>query len=102
MREWEAGGGPSPLLLLALVWALPEGSMTKALMRGGREHFGWDLHAEIAASTFDAVNLNTRSSGNWKNKPPELPAFARPKSSKRSSKKKGKRTLADVRSLITG
>ena len=53
---------------------LPDTSLTAALASGGREHYGWGVDRHLAADTYDALNLNTRATGNWRKKPPDLPA----------------------------
>lgn len=78
MREWESGAGPSPALLLSIIWALPEDCMTKALMRGGREFFGWSRSEMQLADIYDALNMNTRVTGQWKKSPPDFPEYPRP------------------------
>lgn len=53
--------------------------MTAALASGGRELFGWGVDRHIAADTFDALNQNTRATGNWgKGRAPTMPAWPRP------------------------
>jgi hypothetical protein len=59
------------------VQRLPDTSLTAALATGGRQHFGWGHDRHLAASTFDAVNANTRASGHFK-KPPKIPGWPRP------------------------
>lgn len=61
---------------------LPPGdSLTMALASGGRDHYGWSLDTHILAGVFDAVNGNTRATGNWgKGKAPKFPTWPRPKS----------------------
>ncbi|MFC3504450.1 hypothetical protein ACFOOK_26260 [Micromonospora krabiensis] len=59
---------------------LPDDSLTAALSAGGREHYGWGATRHLLANLYDAVNLNTRASGNWgKKAPPRLPDYPRPK-----------------------
>jgi hypothetical protein len=66
--------------VLAAVQALPDDSLTAALSAGGREHYGWGVDRHMLANLYDALNLNTRASGNWGKKgPPRLPDFPRPK-----------------------
>jgi hypothetical protein len=61
--------------------------MTAALQGGGREHFGWGQTRHLIADVYDALNLNTRASGNWgKKKAPEIPAFPRPKPKSKEAK----------------
>lgn len=57
---------------------LPDTSLTVALAAGSRDHFGWGVDRHVLAATYDAVNLNTRASGQWKGKAPTLPAWPRP------------------------
>lgn len=73
------GEGPSPSLVLSLVYRLPEDSMFVALARGGREHFGWTHDRHLLASIYDALNVNTRATGNWAKKAPDIPEWPRPK-----------------------
>lgn len=81
------GEGPSPALVNLLVQRLPDTSMTYALAAGGREHFGWGIDRHMLADIFDALNQNTRATGNWgKGKPPKLPEYPRP--ARKQEKKK--------------
>lgn len=75
------GEGPAPSLVLCAVRALPDESMTVALSAGGRDHYGWGMDRHMIANVYDALNLNTRATGNWgKGKPPKLAEYPRPKS----------------------
>jgi hypothetical protein len=61
--------------------------MTTALAQGGREHFGWGATRHMLADIFDALNSNTRATGNWgKGKPPTIPPYPRPESAKPEKK----------------
>ena len=51
--------------------------MTAAILNGGREHFGWGVDRHMNADIFDALNVNTKATGNWK-KPPNFPVWPRP------------------------
>lgn len=82
-----AGDGPPPRLVLSLVQALPDDSLTAALLAGGREHWGWGLDRHLRASIYDAINQTTVAAGNWK-KPPKIPAWPRPALPKKKSKRK--------------
>jgi hypothetical protein len=74
-----AGRGPAPSLVLALVQRLPDTSLTVALASGGRSHFGWGVDRHIQVDLFDALNQNTRATGNWaRGKVPTLPPWPRP------------------------
>lgn len=57
---------------------LPDTSLTHALMRGGREHFGFGLIAHLLADNYDAINQGTLATGNWKKTPPKIPLWPRP------------------------
>jgi len=66
-------------LVYQLVQRLPDTSLTVALMSGGREHFGWGVDRHMNADTYDALNLNTRATGNYeKHKAPKFSPFPRP------------------------
>jgi hypothetical protein len=87
-----AGRGPSPALVLALVQRLPDTSLTIALASGGREHFGWGVDRHLKADIFDALNQNTRATGNWgKGKAPKFPAWPRPTAKKTKQANGGKK-----------
>lgn len=90
--------------MLSLALRLPDDSLTVALATGGREHFGWGLDRHILADVFDALQNNTKATGNWKKgKPPELPMWPRPKADKKKAAKPEKRkpvSVADVYKLI--
>jgi len=74
------GRGLSPSLVLLLIQRLPDTSLTTALASGGREHFGWGQDRHLTADLFDAINQNTRATGNWKKgKAPKIPLWPRPR-----------------------
>lgn len=79
---------------------LPDDSLTVALMQGGREHLGWTKTVHILASVVDAVNQNTRATGNWRSSPPKIEPHFRPKVKKAPNKitpSNGKKvTLEDI------
>ena len=92
------GRGPSPLLVISLLLRLPDTSMTSALAMGGRRFFGWGMDRNLLAATYDAINANTRATGNWsKGKAPKIPAWPRPDKNK-SGNGEAKRptTVADI------
>ncbi len=93
-----AGRGPSPTLVLALVQRLPDTSLTVALASGGREHFGWGADRHLAADIFDAVNQNTRATGQWggKGKAPKIPSYPRPEA---KAKPKATKQVTSVAAL---
>lgn len=64
-----------------MVQRLPDTSMTAALVNGGKEMFGWGVDRHMQADIFDALNLNTRATGNFK-KPPKIPEWPRPNKNK--------------------
>ncbi|MEU6572288.1 hypothetical protein [Streptomyces sp. NPDC046805] len=87
-----AGRGPAPALVLALVQGLPDTSLTIALASGGREHHGWGVDRHMAADIFDAINQNTRATGQWgKGKAPKIPLWPRPKPAKKDAGTEGKK-----------
>lgn len=51
------------------------------MMRGGREYYGWTQETEISAALYDAINVNTSATGNFK-KRPKIDPFPRPKRDK--------------------
>lgn len=62
--------------------------MTAALASGGAEHFGWGQDRHLLADIYDAINQNTRASGNWgKSKAPKIPEWPRPRSTSQPKKK---------------
>ena len=86
-----AGRGPSPALVNLLVQRLPDTSLTVALASGGRDHFGWGIDRHMTADIYDALNQNTRATGQWgKGKAPKFPPWPRPKAPKKKESSKGK------------
>lgn len=84
------GRGPSPYLVLLDVQRLPDDSLTSALANGGRQFFGWGQTRYMLADIFDAVNTNTRATGNWaKGKVPKIPEYPRPKKKTPDAPRKG-------------
>lgn len=83
-----------PALLLALLERLPDDSMTAALAAGGKHLFGWGVDRYIAADTFDALNLNTVATGQWKKKPPEIKPYPRPKAHAQTPEVAGKKRVS--------
>lgn len=93
------GRGPSPVLVLAYVQRLPDTSLTVALASGGRDRFGWGQDRYLLADLFDAININTRATGNWqKGKAPKFEPYPRPKSKPKVAGAKQKKpvTVADI------
>lgn len=90
-----AGRGPSPSLVIALIQRLPDTSLTVALATGGRENFGWGGDRHLQADIYDALNQNTRATGNWGKKVPTIPAWPRPKP-KSEETEKPKMTVAQL------
>jgi hypothetical protein len=90
------GRGPSPFFVMLLVQRLPDDSMTAALRQGGRQYFGWGQERHILADLYDALNLNTRATGNWTKKPPKIPEYPRPKRTDATPTGKPKVTVKDI------
>ena len=82
------GHGRAPSLVLALCKGLPDTSLTVALMNGGREYYGWGVDRHIAADLYDALNQNTRATGMWGKKPPDIPPWPRPGNAQTPEEKK--------------
>lgn len=76
---------------------LPDDSLTSALANGGRSQFGWGTDRHLTADLFDAINQNTRASGQWgKRGAPKIDPWPRPKGKKADKKKKKPVTVADL------
>ena len=89
--------GMAPRFVISLIQRLPDTSLTSALASGGREFFGWGQDRHISADIFDAINQNTRATGNWGKKPPKIEPRPRPG----RDKKKKKVGLADLFARFT-
>lgn len=84
----------APRLVLLCAQGLRRDSLTTAVMAGGKEHYGWDINTHILAAIFDAVNANTRATGNWKKgKAPTIQPWPRPGEARESKKPK---TVAEL------
>lgn len=94
----------APSLVLPLIEGLPHGSMTRALHSGGMDLLGWDETRFILANLYNALNLNTRASGNWGKKgPPKLPDWPIPKVRSKTKPKAAKPvSVADIYRQFTG
>ena len=80
-----------------MVKRLPDDSLTAALMQGGREFFGWGSDRYMRADIYDAINVNTTATGNWKKgKQPDIPPWPRPTSEKKEKGKKKRTSVRDV------
>lgn len=90
------GRGPSPFLVIQLVQRLPDTSLTVALASGGREHFGWGVDRHLTADLYDAINLNTRASGNWSKKAPDIDPWPRPNTKAETPAEKQPTSVAEV------
>lgn len=68
-------------------------------MAGGRDHFGWGEAEHILANVYDAVNTNTRATGNWKKSPPQIDPHPRPVAKRKPRDRRRKKsgvTVADL------
>jgi hypothetical protein len=105
LNLWDVLFDTSPRLLLALIEGLPEDSAFVASVRAAApyreadpnaqyepEFRGWTRLHSLLADIFDAVNLNTAATGNFK-KPPQFEPWPRPK------KRRPKR-VADIRRMF--
>ncbi|MFI5840545.1 hypothetical protein ACIA8K_12635 [Catenuloplanes sp. NPDC051500] len=83
--------------MLALVQRLPDDSMTVALASGGRTQFGWGTDRHLLADIYDAINQQTRATGNWgKGKAPKIPLWPRPKAKAKPDKPKKPTSVAEL------
>lgn len=74
--------------------------MTQAEEQGSLDHLGWDTDRYALAAIYDAINLNTRATGNWgKGKAPKFKPFYRPSSKKSKKKAVSKKDVADGNAL---
>lgn len=63
---------------------------------GGIEYLGWGQDRQLAAHTYDSLNMNTLVSGSWKKgKEPKFKPWPRPGDNKKSAPKK-KISLANL------
>lgn len=60
---------------------------------------GWGTTRHMLADIFDAINLNTKATGQWKKKPPEFPEWPRP--TREATKPKKAVTVADIYARFT-
>jgi hypothetical protein len=89
--------------VLALAQRLPDTSLTVALASGGREHFGWGTDRHLTADLFDAMNQNTRASGQWGKKgPPEIKPWPRPTPKDATPEQKKPVSVADIYKRLQG
>ncbi|AWY07582.1 tail assembly chaperone [Streptomyces phage Yosif] len=97
LGEVIAGRGPSPSLVLSLVQRLPDTSLTVALASGGKEFFGWGADRHMQADLYDALNQNTRATGQWGKKgAPKIPEYPRPKKKALDKAKKKVKSVAEL------
>lgn len=83
--------------MVQLALRLPDTSLTVALASGGREHFGWGVDRHMQADLYDALNQNTRASGNWGKKgPPKIPSWPRPKPDQKKPEEKKPVSVAEL------
>lgn len=87
ITETIAGRGLSPVLVLALIKALPDSSRFIGAIAGGPEYVGWGKDRHLLADIYDAVVLNTRATGNWGSEPPDIPYYPRPGFDKQEEEK---------------
>lgn len=91
------GNGPAPSLVVSLAMALPDTSYTVALASGGPEHYGWGVDRHMTADIFDAINQQTRVTGNWaKGKAPKMPAWPRPNRKAETPEQKKPVSVKDI------
>lgn len=106
LTEVIRGNGPAPLLVMALVRGLPDTSTTIGLVHGGYKHVGWGQDRHMLADLIDAIQQNTRATGNFKS-PPKIKPYPRPKGVPKPVNKpidpsKQKVSLAELHAKFTG
>lgn len=94
------GRGPAPSLVISQLKRLPDTSLTVALSSGGREYFGWGVDRHMQADLFDAINQNTRATGNWEKEAPDIPPWPRPGTATTPEEKKP-RSVAELYEAFT-
>ena len=88
-----------PVYLLSLIKRLPAESMTYSLMRDEekwRDFLGKGPEWYLLADVFDAINQNTRATGQWKKKAPKFEPYPRPGVKKATSVKGFLKTLGGI------
>jgi hypothetical protein len=91
------GRGPSPRIVNILARGLPDTSLTIALASGGRQHYGWGMDRHMNADLYDALNQNTRATGQWaKGKAPNIPLYPRPTTKTEPTERPKPKTVADL------
>lgn len=99
LSEMLRSGTPTPRIL-ALIARLPVGSMTRAMeidREDWHEYFGADQQYYQLAAIYDAVNVNTASTGMYK-KPPKFEPWPTPGAKAR----KKARSVRDMYALFGG
>lgn len=79
-----------------MVQRLPDTSLTAALVNGGKQNFGWGMDRHMQADIFDALNANTRATGNWAKKAPKFPEYPRPSAKAEANEGAKKVTVAEL------
>lgn len=90
-------------MILGVLGELPDDAATTAAWLGGDDWRGWTRGVGVLADLFDAINVNTRATGQWRKKPPKIDAYPRPELSseaKKHTRKKKRQSVADVRRAL--
>lgn len=82
------GQGTSPALVLSYVRALPEESLSRALLRDQPDTEGWSHERYLLAGIFDVIRENTMATGQWTKKVPDLKFWPRPGETSESAETK--------------
>lgn len=90
------GRGPSPRQVNILARGLPDTCLTVALASGGREFRGWGVDRHMSADLYDALNQNTRATGHWDKKAPDIPAYPRPDGKTKPEERPKAKTVAEL------
>ena len=86
---------------MTVIAGLPDTSLTSAMSAGGRQFYGWGVERYMMAEIYDALNLNTQATGQWKSKPPKFKEFPRPQMKKPEGEQEKKKKVT-IRDLYQG
>ncbi|WP_405057047.1 hypothetical protein OG474_30465 [Kribbella sp. NBC_01505] len=79
-----------------LARGLPDTSLTVALASGGREFYGWGADRHMQADLYDALNQNTRATGHWQKKAPDIAPYPRPTPKTAPAERPKTKTVAEL------
>lgn len=92
-----------PWQLLAYIQRLPEGSMYMSKLRDAefwRAFLGASAESYALAAIVDAVNANTRATGNWRKSPPKIDPYPTPDAVAKAARKREEAKPKSVAALF--